>query len=169
MDGLAGIDAEQFDLVLMDCPPNFNITTKTAIVASDGILIPAKPDYLSTLGIDYLIRNLKELIHDYNEYANLDKGTPEQPINPKVIGVLFTMIQIYGSQPISAQRPYITQTKRLGVPVFKSFIRENKTIFADAPQYGIPVVLNAYNTGTYNDVVTEIEAFAAEFKTVVKL
>ena len=42
------------DIVLLDCPPNFNIVTKNAIVASQHIVIPAKPDYLSTLGIDYL-------------------------------------------------------------------------------------------------------------------
>jgi len=58
-DGLSDIEIEDLDLILIDCPPNFNIATKTAIVASDSILIPAKPDYLSTLGIDYLIRNLK--------------------------------------------------------------------------------------------------------------
>ena len=45
-DGLSEIDHEDFDSILIDCPPNFNIVTKTAIVASDKILIPAKPDYL---------------------------------------------------------------------------------------------------------------------------
>ncbi len=168
-EGLSGIDAKQFDLVLMDCPPNFNITTKTAIVASDSILIPAKPDYLSTLGIDYLIRNLNELVRDYNEYATLNKGSAEATINPAVLGVVFTMIQIYDGQPISAQRPFIAQTKRLKVPVFKSFIRENKTIFADAPQYGVPVVLNAYNADTHNEVVSEIEGFVSEFISTVGL
>ena len=57
-DGLAQLDKGEYDVVLIDCPPNFNITTKNAIVASDSILIPAKPDYLSTLGIDYLKREL---------------------------------------------------------------------------------------------------------------
>lgn len=162
-DGLAKLGPEEYDLVLMDCPPNFNITTKTAIVASDSVLIPAKPDYLSTLGIDYLIRNLNELISDYNEYANWDKDNPDPSIDPKILGVVFTMIQMYGGEPISAQRPFITQTRKLGVPVFDAYIRENKTIFSDAPQYGAPVVLNAYSVGTYNDVVGEIEGVVSEF------
>jgi cellulose biosynthesis protein BcsQ len=46
----------QYDIVLIDCPPNFNIVTKTAIIASDYILVPTRPDELSTLGIDYLMR-----------------------------------------------------------------------------------------------------------------
>jgi len=66
---LAKSDFQGYDYVLIDCPPNFNIVTKTAIVASNSVLIPAKADYLSTLGIDYLRRSLDELVADYNEYA----------------------------------------------------------------------------------------------------
>jgi len=168
-DGLQNISADDYDLILIDCPPNFNIATKTAIVASDSILIPAKPDYLSTLGIDYLIRNLNQLIANYNEYANLDRDNPEDPISPEILGVVFTMIQIYNNQPISTQRPYISQTKRLGVPVFDEQIRENKTIFADAPQQGVPVVLNRYGAGTYKDVVDELERFVTEFESKIGL
>lgn len=162
-DGLSRIGKKGYDVILIDCPPNFNITTKTAIVASDSILIPAKPDYLSTLGIDYLIRSLNELVSDYNEYANSDAGNSELSIGPKILGVVFTMIQIYRDQPISVQRPFIAQTKRLNVPVFNSRIRENKTLFADAPQYGVPVVLHSHSVDTYRDVVTELENFADEF------
>jgi chromosome partitioning protein len=168
VDGLSTIQHEGLDVILIDCPPNFNIATKTAIVASDSILIPAKPDYLSTLGIDYLIRNLNQLIRDYNEYATLG-DEPEDSISPEILGVVFTMIQIHGGQPISAQRPHISQTKRLGVPVFDAWIRENKTIFADAPQYGVPVVLNRYGAGTHNDVVSELEGFVTEFASKVGL
>ena len=48
-NGLAAF-TDQFDLVLIDCPPSFNVVTKTAIVASDYLLIPAKPDYFVDLG-----------------------------------------------------------------------------------------------------------------------
>ena len=60
-------------------------------------------------------------------------------------------------------RPFINQTKRLGIPVFDNYFRENKTIFADAPQYGVPVVLNRYYGNTYKKVVTEIEKLVSEF------
>jgi len=163
-DGIESLD-EEYDIVLIDCPPNFNIVTKTAIVASESILIPAKPDYLSTMGIDYLLRSLNDLVTDYNDYAKVDLGSSTEEISPEVIGVVFTMIQVYGEQPISAQRPYMKQTKKLGVPVFDSYIRENKSIVSDAPASGVPVVLNRFPGGTHSIVVSEIEEFVSEFIT----
>lgn len=152
-----------YDIILIDCPPNFNIVTKNAVVASDLILVPAKPDYLSTLGIDYLQRSVDALVGEFNEYAELDKDV--NPIAPDVLGVVFTMIQITSGAPISAQQQYISQTKRLGLPTFDANFRENKTIFADAPQNGMPVVLNSYSNHTHSGIVTEIEQFVDEFAT----
>ena len=154
---------DDFDLVLIDCPPNFNIVTKNAIIASDHVLVPAKPDYLSTLGIDYLQRNLDQLVQDFNEYMQLEEGESKNTIGPEIMGVVFTMIQLYGGKPINSQRPYISQIRNLGLPVFDAWIRENKTIFADAPEYGVPVVMNGYNNDTQRGVVREIETFVSEF------
>lgn len=158
---IQNVASEQYDAVLIDCPPNFNIVTKNALIASDKILIPAKPDYLSTLGIDYLHRSVEGLVNEFNEYAALDSETEE--VSPEFLGVVFTMIQMYGGEPISAQRQYIAQTKRLGVPVMENNFRENKSIFAEAPQNLMPVVLNEYSNNTHSDVVSEIESFVDEF------
>jgi len=168
LSGLKELDTDNYDLVLIDCPPNFNIVTKNSIVASDYVLIPAKPDYLSTLGIDYLITNLKQLIGDYNEYASVSDGDHVDKIDPKILGVVFTMIQLYGGEPISTIRPFISQTKRLGkeksdFTVFESYFRENKTLFAETPVTGVPVVLNSYKGKTYKEVVSEMEDLVSEF------
>lgn len=155
-------ETSDYDIVLIDCPPNFNIVTKNAIVASEKILIPAKPDYLSTLGIDYLHRSVNDLVREFNEYAELDSDT--ETIAPEILGVVFTMIQITSGQPIAAQRQFISQTRRLGVKAFDNYFRENKTIFADAPQNLQPVVLTRFSPGTHSDVVVEIENFVTEFQ-----
>lgn len=157
-------DNADYDIVLIDCPPNFNIVTKNAIVASEHILIPAKPDYLSTLGIDFLQRSVKELVKDFNEYAGPDGA---DSIAPQILGVIFTMIQITSGQPIAAQRQFISQTKRLGVRTLDNYFRDNKTIFADAPQNLVPVVLNAYTNNTYSDIVQEIETVVGEFSSLL--
>ena len=147
---LSEIDDDLYDLVLIDCPPNFNIVTKTAIIASDYILVPARPDYLSTLGIDYLIRSTNTLVKEYNEYANIGPVNEKDKIDPRILYVVFTMIQEYGEKPLSTQRPFIAQTKKLsGVKVMKPYIKRNDTIFGDAPQYGVPTVLKAYSSGSH--------------------
>jgi chromosome partitioning protein len=151
--------------VMIDCPPNFNIVTKTAIIASDYILVPARPDYLSTLGISYLLRSVRELIKDYNDFAEVKDGQKIDKIAPKVLGVVFTMIQEYGSQPISAQRPYMSQVRNMKeVTVFPEYIKRNDTLFADAPQFGVPVVLHGYNSGSHKSVVDGLEAVSAQFQ-----
>jgi len=163
-NGIENLNGNEYDVIFFDCPPNFNIVTKNAIVASDHILIPAKPDYLSTLGIDYLIRSLNNLISNYNEYVQIDAADDFIEIEPQILGVIFTMIQIYGGQPIAALRPYINQTRNLDIPVFDSYIKENKTIFADAPQYGVPVAIGRYSSGSHTSVVRGIESFVSEFE-----
>lgn len=162
-DGIAGIDKSKYDVILIDCPPNFNVVTKTAIVASDYILVPTRPDYLSTLGIDYLIRNVNELVQDYNDYAKEGKD-PTPDISPATIGVLFNMIQERSKEPIQAQMTYIQQiTRQSGLGVFEAYIKRNDTLFASAPESGVPVVLKGYSGGTNKSVVDGLEAVSAEF------
>lgn len=159
-----GVDPAEYDFLLIDCPPNFNIVTKNAIVASDYLLTPAKPDYLSTLGIDYLIRSLEELVSTYNEFLQHDDQQSGNTIDPKMLGVIFTMIQEYAGQPISAQRPYIRQTKELGVPVFEAYIKSNQTVFANAPEERLPVVMMQYPNKSHESVVRSLEAVATELE-----
>ena len=144
----------EYDLVLLDCAPNFNMVTRTAVVASDHILIPAKADYLSTLGIDYLRRKLAELVRDYNQAAGGEE------INPAILGIVFNMIQFVGEVPIIAARNYVTRTGLYEVPVFRQMIRESKTLFATAGERGLPAVLLAQSHPT---VLSELRQLATEF------
>jgi chromosome partitioning protein len=155
-DALSEAAFREYDVILVDCAPNFNMVTRTAIVASDHILIPAKADYLSTLGIDYLRRKLTELVRDYNSIAG------GEAIDPGVLGVVFTMIQFAGEIPIIAVRNYVTHTEQYEVPVFRQMIRESKTLFATAGERGIPAVLL---TGGNPNVQHELRELATEFLT----
>jgi chromosome partitioning protein len=162
--GLEEAKFQEYDVILIDCPPNFNIVTKTAIVASDYILVPTRPDQLSTLGIDYLMRNVEKLTKDYNDYAEVDQGDPVDKIDPKAIGIVFTMIQEYGNKPIASQRSFIGQLKRNSTtPVFNHYVKRNDSVFADAPNYGIPVVLKGYSSQSHNSVVSGLEGVTDDF------
>lgn len=155
---------DQYDLVLIDCPPNFNIVTKTAIVASNYILVPTRPDQLSTLGIDYLSRSIDQLVGEYNEFASIQGGQETPEIDPIMMGIVFTMIQEYGGGPMGAHRGYIQRVRReAGHPVFDAYIKRNDTLFAEAPAYGVPVVLSAHSNQSHQSVVDGLEEVATEF------
>ena len=155
--------AESYDYVLIDCPPNFNIVTKTAIVASDQVLVPTIPDYLSTLGIDELRRHVGELAGDFNQYAHAS-SQPWAPMNPFIMGVVLTMIRLYRSEPIQAQAGYIDAIRRAGFHIFDSYIRRNDTMHADSRENGVPVVLRSVSGPTYESVREELENLTTEFE-----
>ncbi|OUD15711.1 ParA family protein [Thioflexithrix psekupsensis] len=152
--GLKQLNSTDYDVVLIDCPPNFNVVTKTAIVASDHLLIPTKADYLSTLGINYLINSLNKLVEDYNEYVKYDPDNVTRQITPIILGVVFNIVQFYGGEPIAVSRDYINRVKSLKIPdyinrvkslkipVFDHYLRENKTLYVAAAEFGIPAILN---------------------------
>ncbi len=151
---------DEYDIVLFDCPPNFSIVTKNALVASDYYVVPAKMDYLSTLGINQLKNHVDSLVEQYNHYIVEDN----KKTNPGFLGVIATMVSIRNNTPISAQQTYVQQLKRNKITLFDSMIRENKTIYADAPEYGIPVVCQSVSSGsTYEQVVLELKRLTNEF------
>ncbi|NSW83107.1 MAG: ParA family protein [Syntrophothermus sp.] len=153
----------RFDVAIIDCPPAFNIITQTAVAACDYYIIPTKPDYLSTLGMETLLGHVQFLVNRYNLYAEKSDGA-YQPINPVLAGVVYTMVSFRSKEPYSAQRTYMNRVeKELGLPAFKSYVRENKTMYADAPEYGIPVILGKTANPTQREVKEELEALVAEF------
>jgi chromosome partitioning protein len=157
-----------YDLVLIDCAPNFGLVTKTAIVASEQILVPAKADYLSTLGLDYLAGNCAGLVQQFNDYVNhnRDSGT-YRPIDPTFLGVVFTMVQIYSQQVTLAQHGYIEEVNANSVvPVLKSKIRNSPKHFGDAGESGVPAMLR---TSGKDEVVREFDQLADEVLTALAL
>ena len=150
---------EDYDVVLFDCPPNFGTVTRNALIASDYYVVPAKMDALSTLGINQLRGRVQKLVSQYNEYVD----TEEQRVNPQFLGVIATMISLWDGAPIQAQRTYINQLQNDGVSIFSAKLRENKTIYASAPEYGIPVVLQSAYGPTYVQVIVELRNLTTEF------
>ncbi|MFC3451301.1 ParA family protein [Amycolatopsis speibonae] len=159
----------EYDLVLIDCAPNFGLVTKTAIVASEKILVPAKADYLSTLGLDYLGRNCSILVQQFNDYVNHKPGAGGyRPIHPGFLGVVFTMVHIYSQQVVSAQHKYIEEVRlNSQVPVLGSKIRNSPSHFGDTGGSGVPAMLAATGrdivVSEFDELVDEVlEALALQ-------
>jgi chromosome partitioning protein len=150
-----------YDLVLIDCAPNFGLVTKTAIVASEHVLVPAKADYLSTLGLDYLVGNLTTLVEQFNDYVHHKGGDQgHRSIDPGLLGVVFTMVQIYSQQVVLAQHQYIEEVRlNSQVPVLESKIRNSPSHFGNAGESGVPAMLRAAGRDI---VVREFDQLADE-------
>ncbi len=159
-DGLHGGALGGYDIVLLDCAPNFNIVTQSAIVASDHILVPSRPDYLSTLGITSLLHNTERLVEMYNnQVIDFSPGRPQ--IAPNPLGVVFTMVQYRTVHPINAHMHYMDLTHRRNptLRIFSASIRENAAFGAENPD-GIPVILQQR---PQSRIYIELMALAAEF------
>jgi len=138
VEALAREPFDEYDLVLIDCAPNFTMVTRTGIVASEYLMVPAKPDYISTLGIDFLRRKLSELVHEYNRVA----PPGDLRIDPQILGIVFTMIQYGSAGPINVAKNYLRHGEQIEVPVFQTTLRDSKTTFGTAGEEGIPAVLS---------------------------
>ena len=159
--GLKSLDG-RYDVVLIDCPPSFNIVTKTAVAASDYLLVPTIPDYLSTLGIDYLNNKVESLVETYNRYVDICEDHEFTHINPVMLGVLFTMIQLSAGSPIRAQQPFIRDVRKRQYPVFETMLRENRTMYSNISATSLPVILRRGAGQTQQSVINELEDLASE-------
>lgn len=147
----------EYDVILIDCAPNFNMVTRTAVAASDHILVPAKADNLSTLGITYLRQRLTQLVEEYNGVARQEQMAV---INPVILGVVFTMVQYAGSGLMLKLANYIRRTGETEVPMFERMLRESKSVFASAGDNVLPAVLSP---GTAENVQYDLQQLTTEF------
>jgi chromosome partitioning protein len=73
---------EEYDFVLLDCAPGYNLLTRSALAASDFYILPAKPEPLSVVGIQLLERRIGQLKDSHEQEAKIDI---------KMLGIVFTM------------------------------------------------------------------------------
>ena len=146
---------DKYDLVMLDCPPNFYAVVKNAVTASDYCLVPAKMDYLSSLGVGQLQDNLNKYIQEYLSNLNIYNqnkfaGAPDyQPIATKILGVVPMMVEIQKKQPVAANAVFINQLKdQDNLYIFK-WVRNNTTLFGSVPSGGVPVVLSCPKLTSY--------------------
>ena len=151
----------EYDVVLIDCAPNFGLIAKNAVAAADMLLIPTKPDYLSTNGIDSLGLKIRDFADEFNEHG---KGRIARP----PAAVVFTMVQSHEGEPIEAQKSVISRIEARRVPTFTTTIRDSKSVYGPAPEHGVPVILGGTGraaTRELRDLVSErsgrLEALAA--------
>jgi chromosome partitioning protein len=78
-----------YDFILIDCPPSFGMLTVNALVASDHVLIPLQGEFLPRKGVESflkLIGNMKEILNVRTEIAGfvLTKFSPRKKMNNEI-------------------------------------------------------------------------------------
>ena len=113
---------EQFDFILIDCPPALGLLTLNALVAADTFLIPAQPEYYALEGLSQLIATVRQVKRLYNPTLELE-------------GVLFTM---YDGRTHLTQQVVAEVKKFFPRRVYATVIPRTVRL-AEAPSYGRPI------------------------------
>ena len=129
-----------YDLVLIDCPPNCNASVRNALVASDYYLIPARMDYLSSLGISNLTVSMLRFFSEYNEYVKKRPDLKYEEVRIKPLGVVPMMVGFTGLNMLTAHKWYMKELKDAGYNVFP-YLRESQKNFSVERVEEGPVVL----------------------------
>ena len=113
---------EDFDYIVIDCPPSLSTLTVNALVAADNVLVPIQCEYYALEGLSQLIRTVNLVRERLNPRLDIE-------------GVVFTM---YDSRTNLSQQVVENVTEHLGDDIYKAIIPRNIRL-AEAPSYGMPI------------------------------
>ncbi len=115
---------EQYEYVLVDCPPSLGLLTLNTLTAADSVLIPIQCEFYALEGLSQLLNTVRVV---------------QQNLNPglQIEGVLLTMFD----QRLNLSRQVAEEAKEyFGSRVFESVIPRNVRL-AEAPSFGKPILL----------------------------
>lgn len=132
----------QYDYIILDCPPALGLLTVNALTAAKSVLIPVQCEYYAMEGLGRLITNIDRVRDSFNPQLELE-------------GILLTMwdARLSLSKQVSEE-----VRKFFGQRVYQAMIPRNVSL-AEAPSYGKPCLLyNASSSGSkaYIDVSKEL-------------
>jgi len=115
---------QDYDFVLVDCPPSLNMLTVNALVCANSVLVPMQCEYYALEGISALLNTVKFIKHSLN---------PELVIE----GILRTMYDPRNSLTNDVSHQLINH---FGDLVYRTVIPRNVRL-AEAPSHGLPALL----------------------------
>ena len=118
---------DNYDFVIIDCPPSLNTLTVNAMTTADTVLVPIQCEY-------YALEGLSQLIHTID--------LVQQRLNPElhIDGIVFTMYDVRTN--LSNQVVENVRTN-LDTKIYDTLIPRNIRL-AEAPSHGLPI--NMYDT-----------------------
>ncbi|MDR1032007.1 MAG: ParA family protein [Holosporales bacterium] len=119
---------DQYDYILIDCPPSLGLLTLNALVAADYALIPLQSEFYALEGLAQLVSTIKRVRSSLN--ANLN-----------ILGILITMFDKRSSLNISV----IEEVRKFFPTYLFSTVIPRNIKLSEAPSYGKPVLLYDHN------------------------
>ena len=118
---------DDYDFIVIDCPPSLNMLTVNAMTTADTVLVPIQCEY-------YALEGLSQLIHTIN--------LVQERLNPnlQMEGVVFTM---YDARTNLSLQVVENVKENLDTKIYETMIPRNIRL-AEAPSYGIPI--NMYDS-----------------------
>ena len=138
---------EEYDFVIIDCAPTDSVLTTSAYLASDYVLIPVIPTYLSTIGLPLLEQSLGNFSSQYQGEA------------PEVLGVVFNASAGYSPEENMARNSIQAIARESGWPIFDEAVVYSRS-FPTSARNGTPIFSTRYAHG---NIKKNFHRFAQEF------
>ncbi len=119
----------EYDFILIDCPPSLGLITLNMLAAADSVLIPLQCEYYALEGLSQLLNTVHRIQHGVNESL-------------AIAGVLLTM---YDARLNLSRQVAADAREYFGDTVFEAIIPRNVRL-AEAPSFGKPIIL--YDIGS---------------------
>ena len=136
---------DEYDFILIDCPPSLNLLTVNAMTAADTVLVPIQCEY-------YALEGLSQLLYTI--------GLVQKSLNPslKIEGVVFTM---YDARTNLSMQVVENVKDNLRQNIYKTIIPRNVRL-AEAPSHGLPI--NLYDSRSagaeaYRQLAKEVQNY----------
>lgn len=115
---------EQYDYIILDCPPSLGFLTINALTAADSVLVPLQCEYYALEGLSQLLKTV----------MTIKKG-----LNPalKIAGILLTMYDARNNLSLQVEDEVRAHFKNA---VFNTIIPRNVRL-SEAPSHGMPILL----------------------------
>jgi chromosome partitioning protein len=125
---------DNYDYILIDCPPSLGLLTLNALTGADSIIIPVQCEYYALEGLGQLLNTISIVRHSLNPRLDIE-------------GVLLTM---YDSR-LKLSKQVVEEIKsHFGDKSFNTIIKRNVRL-SEAPSHGKPVILyDALSVGAKN-------------------
>lgn len=134
--------ADDYDYIIIDCPPSLNVLTVNAMTAADSVIVPIQCEF-------YALEGLSQLLYTINLVRDR--------LNPDLVmdGVVFTM---FDSRTNLSLQVVEDVRKNLKQNIFATIIPRNVRL-AEAPSHGLPICLydkKSAGAEAYDDLALEV-------------